>query len=153
MKKGFFLSSFFLLLSLFCLCTAIDEEFVVVDTAERFFKALRDGEYSVAWGLLTPKSKEIIINRVHSSLKKEGIKAEKEEIRRDFEGGGPLFKAYWKGFCEEFRPGLVLDRCRWELKEVKSRDKAVILLRCRATRPLKLFFLEGKWLVGFEESF
>jgi len=36
---------------------------------------------------------------------------------------------------------------------VKSRDKAVILLRCRATRPLKLFFLEGKWLVGFEESF
>lgn len=133
--------------------TAIDEEFVVVDTAEQFFEALRDGQYRVAWGLLTPKSQRIIVERVHRGLKKEGISLEREDVWRDFAEGGPLFIAYWRGFSKEFKPELVLEHCRWELKDLKSKDKATILLKCKATRPLKLFFLQGEWRVGFEESF
>jgi len=143
---------FFFILS-FSFSFAWNEEYVVIDTAERFFKALQEGQYSTVWSLLTPKSKNIIIKRVYKGLKEEGFEVTKEEVEKDFEEEGDLFLSYWEGFRREFNPSLVLEKAQWELKEMKKGRRAIILLKYKGTVPLKLYFRNGRWLVGFEESF
>lgn len=149
----------FLLSVTFCLSVVgvsvrgIDDEYMVVETAERFFNALHEGRYGEAWDLLTPKSQEIIVERVYKALQKAGISLSQEEVRRDFEARGDLFHAYWREFTKAFKPELVLEQCRWEIKGIKRKKEANLLLNCKVARPLKLFHLEGGWRVAFEESF
>ncbi|NIP30354.1 MAG: hypothetical protein GTN59_07275, partial [Candidatus Dadabacteria bacterium] len=56
---------------------------LILNSAEKFFIALRDGEYETAWDLLSEKSHKTIINDIYTSSMKMGGKIKKKDIIKD----------------------------------------------------------------------
>jgi hypothetical protein len=113
-------------------------------------------DYRGIWGTLSAASRETIVDETRKSIARSGGKeVPKEELRRDFDEGGPIARGYWNGFLLQFNPDLVLEQSRWEKGPIGS-DRAEIRITYKtAEKPalLKLFREEGGWKVGLVETF
>jgi hypothetical protein len=157
MKKT--LSSLFILLFLFVSYLYAGNNDIEIDkilsSAESLFKAMKENNYPKIWTFLSAKSKNLIIDDVANAEEKTGRKYAKEDIGRDFAGGGQLARLYWNSYVEMFNPDLVLEESKWEMGKIEK-DKAEIAIRHRKSEgpaTLKMFKEEGKWVVGLEETF
>ncbi len=128
---------------------------LVLDSAERFFVSLRDGEYETAWDLLSEKSHETIIDDVHASARKINGEIKKEVVFRDFEMMGLMFTNYWNAFRSAFDANLILRESRWEKGFIKKNRAEIILAYKKSDGPtrLKLYREGGIWKVGLVETF
>ena len=128
---------------------------LVLDSAERFFVSLRDGEYETAWGLLSEKSHETIIDDVHASARKMNGEIKKEVVLKDFKMMGLMFTNYWNAFSSAFDVNLILRQSRWEKGFIKKNKAEIILMYEKSGGPtrLKLYREGGIWKVGLIETF
>lgn len=129
-----------------------EPEAIILDSAEKFFLSLKEGNYRMAWGLLSEKSHKTIIEDVYNAEKKINPEIKKEEVIQDFENSGKMFDIYWRNYLKNFDPDLALKKSVWKMGEVKS-DKAVIILYIEGDAELKMYKEDGKWRVGLVESF
>jgi len=117
---------------------------------------MKDRDYAATWAVLTVKSRDTIISETEEAIRAAGGKpVPKEEIRREFETGGPLCRAYWAGFLRRFNPDAALEKSRWEMGAVEK-DRAEVLITHRGSdRPavLRMFREEGGWKAGLVETF
>jgi len=128
---------------------------LILDSAERFFKSLKERKFKITWDLLTKKSRERIIDDVYKTSKQLGEPINKEDIIKDFNNGGEMFNSYWNAFLTTFDPDMVLEDSRWEMGFVKKDKAEIILTYKKAKRParLKMFKEDGSWKVGLVETF
>lgn len=157
-----FLSAVFVLL--FCIvitipCTsnAQDNDPVnsVLDSAEKFFLALKDKKFNAAWNLLSKKSQVTIINDVYKESHKIGARTTKEEIRQDFNNSGIIFQNYWNAFLDTFDPGMILENSQWEISFIKEDKAEIIITYKKSVEParLKIFREDNAWKIGLVETF
>lgn len=113
-------------------------------------------DYPAIWALLSAKSRETIFRGVLKETEgASGGTMNAEEIARDFAQGGPVARAYWKGYLEEFDPEIVLSESRWEMGEVGKKTAEIRITHRRSKRPafLRMILEEGIWKVGLIETF
>ena len=128
-------------------------ETLILDSAEKFFISLKQGNLKTAWELLSEKSHKMIIDDVYTASKEAGIEIKKEDIIKDFNSNGAIFNNYWKAFLNNFNPDIVLKDRIWELEEIKL-DYAVILLKKdEVVTELQMYNENSQWKVGFVETF
>ena len=130
----------------------VKKEGHILDAAEAFFVSLDRREYVSVWGLLSARSRLVIVEDVYSVSSKNGGSIKKEDIARDFNSNGLVFNKYWEALRNNFDPDIVLNSRVWEFEEVSS-DKATILLKGRGVTELRMFREENFWKVGFVETF
>lgn len=149
---------------LFCLATTIpctlnaqDNDLInsVLDSAEKFFLALKDRKFNSAWNLLSEKSQETIINDVYKASQKIGARTTKENIRQDFGNTGIICQNYWNAFLDTFDPGIVLENSRWEIAFIKGDKAEIIITHKKSAEParLKIFREDNIWKTGLVETF
>lgn len=133
----------------------------VLGSAETLFKMMKARDYRGVWDNLTVKSKERIVNECHKAVAryettaKLDVVTSKEAVEADFRSGGPISKAYWDAYLENFDPDTVLEQSQWTMGKVNETQAEVVLQYRKAERPtyLKLHREEGKWKVGLIETF
>ena len=157
-----FLSAIFVLL--FCIaiiipCTsnAQDNNSInsVLDSAEKFFLALKDKKFNAAWNLLSKKSQGTIISDIYKASHKIGARTTKEDIRQDFNNSGIIFQNYWNAFLDTFDPGMILENSRWEIAFIKEDKAEIIITHKKSAEParLKIFREDNTWKIGLVETF
>lgn len=132
-------------------------EALILDSAERFFIALKKGNFKTAWDLLSEKSHKTIIDEVYQASKKSGVNIKEEEIMYDFNSNGIIFNSYWRAFLntDMFNTDMVLKQSRWEIGPVKENEAEILITYKASERPtrLKLFKEGSSWKVGLVETF
>lgn len=117
---------------------------------------MRTRDYPAIWALLSSTSRKTIVEDVRKAMEEtpEGA-MNAEEIARDFAKGGPVARAYWKGYLEEFDPETVLSESRWEMGEVGEKTAEIRITHRRSKHPavLRMVLEEGVWKVGLIETF
>ncbi len=128
---------------------------LILNSAEKFFIALRDGEYETAWDLLSEKSHKTIINDIYTSSMKMGGKIKKKDIIKDFQSRGVMFNNYWNAFLTTFDTYMILEHSVWEMGSIKKNKAEIILTHKKTNRltRLKMYKEEGVWKVGLVETF
>lgn len=135
---------------------SIDEEIdVILSVAESLFTKLKEREHKVVWGLLTEKTRRTIVNDTDKSLADSASNYSHEQIAADFESGGPIAMAYWRGFLQTFDPDYALKQSTWSMGLLKNDRAEIKLLYKRSENPalVKMFKEYGFWKVGLVESF
>lgn len=127
----------------------------VLESAEKFFVSLRDNDFHVVWHLLTEKSRQTIINDVHTSTRKMGGEITKDEIWSDFENSGIISSNYWRSFLTSFEPDMILKESRWEIGPIKSSTAEIVITHRKSREPavLKLRKEDNAWKIGLVETF
>jgi len=127
----------------------------ILEGAESVFQNMARGDYRALWKGLSARTRSAIVKSVHRALAKEGNRLDEEQIAEDFANGGTIAIEYWQGYLSRFDPKSVLEECRWAMGDVEK-DKATIILRHHKSEHdalLQMFFEEGGWKVGLDESF
>ena len=127
----------------------------VLDAAENFFISLKNSEQGSLWDLLTEKSRSVIVSDVYRASKGMNIKLEKEDVARDFDTKGVMYKNYWTSFASTFDTDMILEHSRWEIGFVKDGEAEIIITYKKSQRPTRLIMLkeEDAWKVGLVETF
>ena len=128
----------------------------ILSSAESCFKAMKTRDYQGIWKTLSAASRNTIIDETRKSIARAGgNELPKEEVRRDFDEGGPIARGYWYGFLAHFNPDLVLEQSRWEKGSIGSDRAEILITYKKAENPaiLKLFREDGGWKVGLVETF
>lgn len=127
----------------------------VLEAAEGFFVKLKARDFKAVWGLLTEKSREIIVKDTLKSLEKTGVRRSPEELSADFAQGGTVSTFYWNGFLDVFDPEKALGESAWSMGMLKKERADIRLLYKKAANPaiLKMFREKGLWKVGLVETF
>lgn len=117
---------------------------------------MKNKDFRGIWETLSAASRQTIVDETRKSIRRAGGEdLSKEDVRRDFDDGGPIAREYWSGFLRHFDPDLVLEQSRWE-KVAIDKDRAEIhIIYKTAEKPalLKLYREEGSWRVGLVETF
>lgn len=127
----------------------------ILDCAEKYFVSLKNSEYDKVWNLLTEKSRLVIINDVYKASKGMNINIEKDDVARDFNSRGVMFRNYWNSFVSTFDTDMILEHSRWEVGFVKDGDAEILITNEKSQRPTRLIVLkeEDAWKVGLVETF
>jgi hypothetical protein len=126
----------------------------ILFSAESLFKTMKEKNYPKIWTFLSAKSKNIIIDDVEKAEKKISSKYTKEDIGKDFNGGGLLAGSYWDSYLENFNPDWVLEESGWEMGKIQKEQAEVIIRYKKSEGPtmLKMFKEQGRWVVGLRET-
>lgn len=137
----------------------------ILSAAESLFAALRRHDAPAVFALLSERSRATIVEETLSALRKAGTRSaegtkdvpppSRDEIAADFARGGPLSRAYWKGFSRKFDPDEALERSRWEIGRIDS-DRAVVAIThtdSGRAAVVRMFREGGSWKVGLVETF
>jgi hypothetical protein len=129
-----------------------DEVDTILQSAESFFKTMKEKEYAGIWRLLSAKSRVAIVNDV---AKHAATIYSKAQIETDFSVGGLIAKSYWDEYLFYFDPDTVLEQSKWEMGPISKQQAEVILQHKKAEQPARLkMFKEGnQWKVGLIETF
>ena len=145
---------------IFNLCNSFGEDYekslsLVLDSAEKFFISLEEGDFETAWAILSETSRKTIISDVYKASKKIRKDIKKEDIIDDFKNRGMMFKNYWNAFSGNFNSGIILQESRWEIGYIKKNRAEIIITYRKSDHPAKLrMFKEGNaWRVGLVETF
>lgn len=132
----------------------------ILASGEGLFKMMKLKNYERIWSHLTEKSKATIIDDTYKAIIKQGSTQEgkaytKDEIKKDFQSGGTIAKAYWDSYLENFDPDLILNQSSWKMGKIEGNKAEIIIQYKKAERPANLkMFKEGDiWKVGLEETF
>jgi hypothetical protein len=128
----------------------------ILSAAESLFQRMRDRDYRGIFPVLTVKSRDTIVGDTRNAIAAAGGPTPSvDEIRRDFEEGGPLARNYWDAFLRRFDPDDALERSRWEMGPVKKDRAEILITRHGAEHPavLKMHREEGNWKAGLVETF
>jgi len=131
---------------------APDELDRILSSSEMFFKAMDSRDYVRTWAMLSSKSRVRIINDISKAV---GPGYPEKQIEKDLAAGGQIALSYWKGFLENFDPGIVLEQSKWEVGYIES-EKAELLITYRKSKQparLRMFKEGGAWKVGLVETF
>ena len=128
---------------------------LILDSAEKFFISLKNGEYEIVWDLLSNQSHKTIINDVHKALEKMNRDINKEDIAEDFNSGGVMFNNYWSSFRSTIDTGMILEQTRWDMGFIKKRKAEIIISNKKSEKPARLKMLKENdvWKVGLVETF
>jgi hypothetical protein len=128
----------------------------ILSSAESLFKTMRARDYPGIWDVMTSASQRTILDEAGKAIARSGGKEiPVDELRKDFEDGGPIARGYWSGFLAQFNPDIALEQSRWERGKIAG-DRAEILITYKtAEKPalLKLFRENGRWKAGLVETF
>lgn len=128
---------------------------LILNSAEKFFISLKNGEYEIVWNLLSDKSHKTIINDVHKASKKMNRDINKEDIAEDFNNGGVMFNNYWGSFRSTFDTEMILEQTRWDMGFIKKHKAEIIISNKKSERPARLKMLKENevWKIGLVETF
>ena len=128
---------------------------LILNSAEKFFISLKNGEYEIVWNLLSNKSRKTITNDVHNALKKMNRDINKEDIAEDFNSGGVMFNNYWSSFRSTIDMEMILEHTRWEMGFIKKHKAEIIISNKKSEQPARLRMLKENeaWKVGLVETF
>lgn len=133
----------------------------ILNASENIFKKMQDRDFKSIWQGITERSKKRIIEDVY----KEGLKLSKKEnkpfpltkenIFEDFNNAGPISKAYWNSFLDNFDPKTALEQSTWKIGRLQENYGEVILHHKNSERPaiLQMFKENGLWKLGLVETF
>jgi hypothetical protein len=129
-----------------------DETEAVLQSAESFFKAMKQRNYLTVWKLLSNKSRTAIVE--DTAKRATGVYS-KEQIEADFSIGGLIAKSYWNEYLFQFNPDTVLEQSKWEMGPITRQQAEIILQYRKAEQParLKMFKEDNQWRVGLIETF
>ena len=119
-------------------------------------RACRRSAPRTAFAALTAKSQATILSETVSALAAaEGSAPKRQDVRRDFENGGPLARNYWGGFLRRFDPDVALEHSRWRMGAIETNRAEILLTHEGAERPavLRMYREGGIWKVGLAETF
>ncbi len=124
----------------------------IVQSAESFFKTMKEKDYTGIWRLLTVKSRTTIVNDV---VKRAANAYSTAQIETDFSIGGLIARSYWDEYLFYFDPTTVLEQSKWEMGSIARQQAEIILQYKKAKQParLKMFKEESQWKVGLIETF
>jgi hypothetical protein len=128
----------------------------ILSSAESCFEAMKTQDYQGIWKTLSAASRNTIVDETRKSIARAGgMEVPKEEVRRDFDEGGPIARGYWYGFLLQFNPDLILEQSRWEKGPIGSDRAEILITYKKSEKPavLKLFLEDGGWKVGLVETF
>jgi hypothetical protein len=133
----------------------------VLDSAESLFKMMKAKNYKNIWGCLSTGSKSVIASDTYKAVSKSGaasnsdVQYSKDSVAQDFESGGPLSKAYWDAYVDNFNPDMVLEESKWSMGDIKKGRAEIIIQYKKGESPVHLLMVmeNGKWKVGLMETF
>ncbi len=127
---------------------------LILESAERFFISLENGNYDTAWDLLSEKSREAITDDVYRASLEIEKNIKKDDIIKDFRSSGVIFSNYWRAFVNNLDIAMILEHSRWKMGYIKN-NKAEILISHKRAEParLRMFNENNRWRVGLVETF
>lgn len=127
----------------------------IVNAAEKFFLSLKDSEYDTAWNLLSAGSHKAIISDVYDSTRKINGDIDREDIIKDFNGRGSMFRNYWTSFHRSFDFDMILEKSEWEMGFIGKEEAGIIITYDYSEAPTLLRMLKEQdaWKVGLAETF
>jgi len=133
----------------------------VLSSAEAIFRMMKERNYSGIWFFLSNTSRDAIIHDTYTNmmnytkLKGKGMTGSKEKVREDFSSGGPVARAYWESYLEEFNPDMVLEQSRWEIGKIGKERAQINIMYKKAEKPavIHMYKESGMWRVGLTETF
>jgi len=127
----------------------------ILNSAEKFFLSLKQRDFETAWNILSQRSREAITNNVYETSAKIGATLSREDIIRDFERRGIMFRNYWKSFLRNFDTDIVLEHSLWKMGTIKKTKAEIIIQYDKDSNPtiLKMFKENDAWKVGLNETF
>lgn len=127
----------------------------ILNSAETFFLSLKGRNFESAWNILSAKSRESIINDVYTTSVEIGVSLKRDDIVRDFQRKGVMFRNYWTSFHRRFDTDIVLERSLWKMGTVQAKKAEIIIQYKKFRNPtiLKMFKENNAWKVGLNETF
>ncbi|KPJ99054.1 MAG: hypothetical protein AMK71_10335 [Nitrospira bacterium SG8_35_4] len=127
----------------------------ILDSAERFFLSLKERDFETAWNTLSEKSRESIIHDIYEASVTIGGTLRREDIIRDFERRGVIFRNYWTSFLRTFDADLVLEQGLWKMGAIKETKAEIIIQFNKFSNPtiLRMLKEDETWKVGLNETF
>jgi hypothetical protein len=133
----------------------------ILNSAESFFKFIKQKDYPKTWNTLTRKSQETIVDDVFKEIiKKQSSQKDikdysREGIFADFVSGGPLSKSYWDNFLLYVDPNIILENSKWDIGTIKGNKANISVKYKKSDNPaiLQLYKENSVWKFGLVETF
>jgi hypothetical protein len=127
----------------------------ILDSAEQFFVSLKELDFQSAWNMLSAKSRHKIVTDVYETSVKIGATLRREDIIRDFEQHGVMFRNYWESFLRNFDTDIVLEQSLWKMGAIEETEAEIIIQYNKSGNPtvLRMFKENDAWKVGLKETF
>lgn len=127
----------------------------ILDSAEQFFVSLKELDFQTAWNMLSAKSRHKIVTDVYETSVKIGGTLRREDIIRDFEQHGVMFRNYWESFLRNFDTDIVLEQSLWKMGAIEETEAEIIIQYNKSGNPtvLRMFKEHDAWKVGLKETF
>jgi hypothetical protein len=133
----------------------------ILNSAESLFKTMKVKDYKGIWAYLSGPSRVTVVNDTYKALVanspavKPDMQYSKEMVESDFRSGGPIAKAYWDAYLQNFNPDWLLEQSKWQMGKIEKGKAEIVIQYRKGEGPVNLQMVaeNGKWRVGLMETF
>jgi len=125
------------------------EASAAIEPVKTFYEAVNDKNYALAWSVLTKRTQDKFISMVA-----EDEKMALKKVRDLFENNAiPIQKGFWNSFREASKVMTLLPKAHYTVLSSKGKMAVVELSDDSQKLDSKAFKENGKWKLGYAESF